>query len=137
MDVTEMQQAISPGVGIGAIIIWLVLYLFFALCLAMIAKKLGRPFGTSFIMAIIPIANIILILQMAGKPWWWLFLLLIPIVNIVLCIIIWMKIAEARGKPGWWGILIALVPIVNIIMFLILAFGKEAGAPASPAPAVA
>lgn len=124
MQVQEVQQ-MSPGIGIGMVITWLVFYLFFAFCLAMIAKKTGREFGASFIMAIIPIANIILLLQIACKPWWWLFLFLIPIVNIVIAIIVWMKVAEARGKPGWWGILICLVPIVNLVLFLILAFGKE------------
>ena len=136
MDYTYQMDTVSTGMGIGAIIVWLVVYLFFAYCLAMIAKKTGRPFGNSFIMAIIPIANIILILQIAGKPWWWLFLFLIPIVNLVISIIVWMAIAEARGKPGWWGILLVLVPIVNVIMFLILAFGKEGSKP-TPTPAAA
>ena len=30
-------------------------------------------------------------------------------------IIVWMSIAEARGKPNWWGILL-IVPIVGIIV---------------------
>lgn len=128
-------QTMSPEIGIWAIVIWVVLYLFFAYCLALVAKKTGRPFGESLIMAIIPIANIILVLQIAGKPWWWIFLLLIPIVNLVLWIIAWMKIAEARGKAGWWGIVIVLVPIVGLILFLILAFGKEGTA--TPAPVAA
>jgi len=135
----EIQDmAMNQGIGAGMIIAWLVFYVFWAICLAMIAKKTGREFGTSLIMALIPIANVILILQIAGKPWWWLFLFLIPIVNIVLMIIVWMKIAEARGKPGWWGIVMMLVPIVNLVLFFILAFGKENAAPAAPsAPAAA
>ncbi|MFH1654656.1 MAG: DUF5684 domain-containing protein [Pseudomonadota bacterium] len=116
----------ATGFGWGFIAVWLVVYLFFAYCLAMIAKKTGREFGTSLIMAIIPIANIILILQIAGKPWWWLFLFLIPIVNLVLGIIVWMSIAEKRGKPNWWGILM-IVPFANLVILLMLAFGKEGG----------
>lgn len=140
MEVTpEVQTALWTGMStvqiVGAIAIGLILYLFFAFCLAMIAKRLGRPFGKSFVMAIIPIANVILILQMARKPWWWIFLLLIPILNIVLCVLIWMSIAKARGKPGWWGIIVALVPILGAIFFLILAFGKAKAA--SPTPAAA
>lgn len=123
-----------PGMGIGFTIttvsIAIAIYVFFSICLAMIAKKTGRPFDKSFIMALIPIANIILLFQMAGKPWWWLFLLLIPVVNIVISVMVWMKICEACGKPGWWGVLICLVPFVNLILLLILAFGK-AGQPAT------
>lgn len=125
-------QPMSPEMGIGIIIVWLVLYLFFAFCLAMIANKQGKNFWTSFIMAIIPIANIILVLQLANKPWWWIFLLLIPIVNLVLMILIWMSIAERMGRPSWWGVVIVLVPIVNLVLFLILAFGKKPMLPPPP-----
>ena len=129
VQVTDVQTMVPPTIGVGGIIVLVLIYLFWALCLALIAKKIGRDFGTSFIMAIIPIANLILVVQMGGKPWWWFLLFFIPIVNLVISIIVWMKIAEARGKPGWWGILLVLVPIVNLIMFLILAFGKEAALP--------
>ena len=39
----------------------------------------------------------------------------IPLVNIVIFIIVWMGIAEARNKPGWWGILM-LVPVVSLVV---------------------
>ncbi|HPJ45227.1 MAG TPA: DUF5684 domain-containing protein, partial [Tenuifilaceae bacterium] len=38
--------------------------------------------------AIIPIYNIIVMLEIVGKPWWWILLFLIPVVNIVF--MIWM-----------------------------------------------
>ena len=93
-------------------------YVWIALCLYIIAKKTNteNPW-----MAWIPIANIILACQIAGKPWWWIFLFFIPIVNIVLGIIVMWKICEVRGKPGWLGILM-IVPIANLIIPGILAF---------------
>ncbi len=118
------HQALGAVMGAIVLIVWLVFYLFFALCMAMIAKKAGKPFGTSFIMAIIPIANMVLFLQIANKPMWWIILLFIPIVNIVIGILVWMAIAERLGRPGWWGIVILLVPVVNLVLFLMLAFGK-------------
>lgn len=126
------QQALDPQalgtlvtiIGAIGLIVGLVFYLFFALCMAMIAKKVGKPFGTSFIMAIIPIANMILFLQIAKKPLWWVILLFIPIVSFVIGILVWMAIAERLGRPSWWGIVILLVPGVNLVLFLMLAFGK-------------
>jgi len=124
-EVMKMQvEQMSQGLGIGMIILWVVFYLFFAYCLARLAKKFGMPMGTAFIWAVIPIANIFLLLKLGAKPMWWFILLLIPIVNIVIAIMIWMSICEKLGKPGWWGIVIGLVPFVNIILFLILVFGK-------------
>ena len=37
---------------------------------------------------LIPIYNILVLLEIVGKPWWWLLLMLIPVVNIIFAI--WM-----------------------------------------------
>jgi hypothetical protein len=89
-----------------------VLYVYIALALQTIAKKTNTENAW---LAWIPIVNIILMLNIAKKPLWWFILFLIPLVNIVIMIIVWMAIAEARGKPSWWGILM-IVPLVNLIV---------------------
>ena len=124
LQMEQMQGPAAAGIGIGMILVWLACYVFFAFCLAHMAKKMGRPFGNSFIMALIPIVNIFWLLGLAGKPYWWFILMLIPIANLVVMILMWMALCEKRGYPGWWGILICLVPIVNLIMFLIVVFGE-------------
>jgi type II secretory pathway component PulF len=97
----------------------IIFYLYFSYSLYVIAQKTGNEANAW--MAWIPIVNAFLMLQIAGEPMWWFILLLIPIVNIVIGIIVWMKIAEARNKPDWWGLLL-LVPFVNIIVPGYLAF---------------
>ena len=94
------------------LVIGLAVYIYIALALSTIAKKTNteNPW-----LAWIPIANIVLMLNIAKKPIWWILLCLVPLVNIVIYIILWMAIAEARGKPNWWGILI-IVPVVGIIV---------------------
>jgi hypothetical protein len=89
-----------------------VIYVYMALALMTIATKTNTPNGW---LAWIPIANIFLMFNIAGKPAWWFILILIPLVNIVIAIIVWMAIAEARHKPNWWGILM-IVPVINIIV---------------------
>lgn len=94
------------------LLIGVAFYVYMSLALQTIAKKTNteNPW-----LAWIPIVNIILMLNIAKKPLWWIVLCLIPLVNIVILIIMWMAIAEARGKPNWWGILM-IVPLVNIIV---------------------
>jgi Family of unknown function (DUF5684) len=89
-----------------------VIYGYVALALMTIATKTNTPNGW---LAWIPIANIFLMFNIAGKPAWWFILILIPLVNIVIAIIVWMAIAEARHKPNWLGILM-IVPVINIIV---------------------
>ncbi len=54
-------------------------------------------------------------LKIAQKPICWIVLFLIPLVNIVIGVLLWMEIAEARGKARWLGILI-LIPFVNLTL---------------------
>ena len=75
-------------------------YVYFALALQTIAKKTNTENDW---WAWIPIIQVILMLNIARKPVWWIVLLIIPLVNIVIAIIVWMAIAEARHKPSWWG----------------------------------
>jgi uncharacterized protein DUF5684 len=89
-----------------------VLYVYMSLALMTIATKTNTPNGW---LAWIPIANLFLMLNIAQKPVWWILFCLIPLVNIVIFILVWMAIAEARHKPNWWGILI-IVPLLGIIV---------------------
>jgi hypothetical protein len=94
------------------VIIGLGLYVYVALALQTIAKKTNTANAW---MAWIPVVNIVLMLNVAQKPIWWIVLCLIPLVNIVIFIIVWMAIAKARNKPDWWGILM-IVPFVNLVV---------------------
>jgi hypothetical protein len=101
-------------------IVSILLYLFFCYCLFRIAKKLEVP---SPWLAFIPIVQIWTIVSCAGKPWWWILLLFIPLLNIIIGILLWMYIAENMGRNKWLGLLM-LVPIVNYIFLAMLAFSK-------------
>jgi hypothetical protein len=87
-------------------------YVYMALAVQTIATKTNTDNAW---LAWIPIINIILLLNIAKKPIWWFILFLIPLVNIVIAILVWMGVAEARNKPSWWGILL-IVPVVGIIV---------------------
>lgn len=100
---------------------WIIFYIYLAICLQVLAKKTGTKNGW---MAWIPIADIFLMINIANKPLWWFVLLLIPIVNIVIGIVLWMAIAERRGKENWIGVLI-IVPVVGIVIPGYLAFSEK------------
>ena len=104
--------ALSGGILIIAVLIGLAAYVYIALAVQTIAEKTNteNPW-----LAWIPIANLILLLNIAKKPIWWIVLFLIPLVNIIIIIMIWMGVAEARNKPSWWGVLM-IVPLVSLIV---------------------
>ena len=109
----EMPSAgMSMAVGAVILICALAAYVYVALAVQTIANKTNTPNSW---LAWIPIANIILLLNVAQKPVWWIVLFLIPLVSLIMAIIVWMAVAERRGKPSWWGIML-IVPVMNVII---------------------
>ncbi len=109
---TRIPTAIFGGFMFIFLIFCAVFYVYVALALQTIAQKTNteNPW-----LAWIPIANIFLMLNIAKKPVWWIILFFIPLVSLVMAILVWMGIAEERGKPNWWGILL-IVPGVGLIV---------------------
>jgi hypothetical protein len=43
----------------------------------------------------VPIYNLYVLLQVVGRPGWWIVLYLIPVVDIVIAIIVWSDLAKS------------------------------------------
>ena len=80
-------------------------------------QKAGEP-GWA---AIIPIYNYLIGIKIAGKPWWFLLLMLIPLVNIVVYILILDGLAKSFGKGT--GFTVGLF-FLRFIFIPILGFGN-------------
>jgi hypothetical protein len=109
---SRVPAAMLGGFMFIVLIFCLVMYVYVALALQTIAQKTDTENAW---LAWIPIANIVLMLNIAKKPIWWIILFFIPLVSLVMAIIVWMGIAEERGKPNWWGILL-IIPGVGLIV---------------------
>lgn len=71
--------------------------------------------------SIIPIWNILVLLRIIGRPWWWILLLLIPLVNIVFSLIVSLDVAKSFGKGNGFGVGLW---ILGFIFYPILGFGS-------------
>ena len=87
-------------------------------------SKAGKP-GWG---AIIPIYNIILLMEIAGRPIWWIILLFIPFVNCVVGIVVAIDIAKNFGKGVGFGLGLAFL---CFIFYPILGFGSAQYRPTS------
>ena len=111
-DQDRTAGLLAGGMLLVVLVVGLAFYAYFALALQTIANKTHTENAW---MAWIPIVQIVLMLNIAKKPIWWIILFFIPLVSLVMAIIVWMGVAEARGKPSWWGILL-IVPLVGLIV---------------------
>ncbi|OHA20604.1 MAG: signal peptidase I [Candidatus Taylorbacteria bacterium RIFCSPHIGHO2_01_FULL_45_63] len=82
--------------------------------------------------ALVPIYNTINLLEIAGKPTWWIFFFFIPFVNMIMGIVLAHYIAISFGKGIGFTIGLIILPFV---FYPILGFGdatyRKPTAPAS------
>lgn len=78
--------------------------------------KAGKPGWAS----IVPFYNLYVLLQITGKPGWWLILFLIPLVNIIMLFIVTFALAGCFGKGGGYALGMIFLPF---IFYPMLAFG--------------
>jgi len=83
----------------------------------MVFTKAGKP-GWA---AIVPIYNLIVLLEIVGKPLWWILLCLIPFVNLVIFILIAIELAKVFGKGVGFALGLVFLPFV---FYPVLGFGS-------------
>ena len=103
--------------GAVGVIIYLGIIVLMIASLWKIFTKAGKPGWAS----IIPIYNIIILLEIVGKPVWWLILFLIPIVNAIFAIWTINLLSKSFGKDEGFTIGLLLLPFV---FYPILGFGS-------------
>lgn len=94
-----------------------------------IFTKAGRP-GWA---VLIPIYNLVVYLQIVGRPAWWFLLLFVPFVNFAISIMLSLDLAKAFNKTHVFGIIALWFLPVG---YFILGFGsaKYTRPGATPAP---
>ncbi|MCK5250148.1 MAG: hypothetical protein KAJ98_09315 [Spirochaetaceae bacterium] len=107
----------SAGASPALIVLWIVVSIVLIIANWKIFTKAGKP-GWAII---IPIYNIIVMLQIVDKPLWWIIMLIIPGVNVVFMIMILYNLVLKFGQPGW-HVILAL--FFGIIYYPYLAFSK-------------
>jgi len=118
----DYDQGVMPGPG--ASLVWLAVLVLTLAGLWKVFIKAGKP-GWA---AIIPIYNVIVLLEIAGKPLWWVVLFFIPLVNIVAVVIVWVEVAHRFGRSTAFGVGASLLAFIFVP---ILGFGDAKYLPGS------
>ena len=56
--------------------------------------KAGRKAWEAFV----PIYNAVILMKIINRPWWWVILLFLPIVNLIMFPVVWVETARSFGK---------------------------------------
>lgn len=106
------QEDIPTGGQVPAFF-WVIYIAILALMVVSMWKlftRAGKPGWAS----IVPIYNSIVMLEIAGKPIWWFFMLFIPFVNIVFAFLTLYHFSKSYGKAEGFSIGVALLSIIFI-----------------------
>jgi hypothetical protein len=91
--------------------IWIFYFVVVILMIASMWKiftKAGKP-GWA---AIIPIYNIIILMETVGRPGWWVILYMIPIVNFFIWIIVSVDLSKSFGHEIGFALGIMFLPVI-------------------------
>ena len=104
--------------GFFGFVVQLAVLAFFLWVFWKIFEKAGKP-GWA---ALIPIYNIIVMLEIDGRPSWWIVLLLIPVVNIVVGFILALDMSRSFGHGAAFALGLFFL---GFLFYPILAFGGD------------
>jgi len=74
--------------------------------------KIFEKAGIAGWKCLIPIYNLYLIFVIAGKPWWWLLLMLVPIVSVAIYLLTLLSLAAKFGKGPLFGVGLFFLPFI-------------------------
>lgn len=78
---------------------WLITLTAFHLLYAILFSLFFKKEGIATYKAFIPFYNSLLLLRVLERPWWWLILFCLPIINLVMFPVLWIDILYAYKRP--------------------------------------
>jgi uncharacterized membrane protein YhaH (DUF805 family) len=117
MNEDAMNSAAAQGGSMIGGLVGLAILVFLIAAMWKVFTKAGKAGW----LVLIPIVNIYQLLKIAGRPGWWLILLIIPLVNLIISILVSMDIAKSFGKGAGFGLGLAFL---GPIFYPILGFGS-------------
>ena len=132
VPITDAEAVAAAGAAATlGLVVGVIAYVVGALGLMGVFAKAGKPGWAAFV----PIYNLIVLLEVVGRPLWWFILFLIPGVNVVAMIIVMNDLSKSFGhEVGFTVGLVLLTVVFTWILWLGSSTYRGPAAAASPVP---
>jgi len=90
---------------------WFIFFLIIQIIHGIGTWKLYKSAGFKEIDAFIPFYNTIILMKIINRPWWWVFLIFIPIINLLIIPVIWVEICRSFGKNSLTDTVFVLISL--------------------------
>lgn len=124
-NTTEISQETLGGLFVaiaGILVFIMVIFLILSVIQIIFQWKVFEKAGKPGWASLIPIYNVVVMLEVAGLPTWNVLLLFVPLVNIYIMVKANINLSKNFGKPGVFALGLIFLPI---IFWGILAFDKS------------
>tara|TARA_Y100000589_G_C27115521_1_gene614090 strand:+ start:548 stop:1192 length:645 start_codon:yes stop_codon:yes gene_type:complete len=98
----------GPSLPLPQLIFLLIVFGLIVMSYWKIFEKAGKPGWAS----IIPVYNLVVLLQIVKKPVWWILLFFIPFVNLIIAFMVYHKLAQCFGKSVGFTFGLLFLPII-------------------------
>jgi hypothetical protein len=97
--------------------------LIFAVFMMASAWRMHSKAGQPGWVGIIPGLNILGLLKMAGKPYWWALLYFVPVLDVLVHLIVMVNVARSFGKSALFGVGL-MIPPITFVALPMIGFGS-------------
>ena len=97
---------------------WFLFFLLIQLIHFLGTWKLYVKAGRKAWEAAIPVYNAVILMKIINRPWWWVILLFIPIVNLIMFPVIWVETIRSFGRTNRFETLLVIVTLGFYIYYL-------------------
>ncbi|GAA4274565.1 signal peptidase I [Aquimarina gracilis] len=68
--------------------------------------------------AIVPVYNAVVLMKIINRPWWWVILLFIPVINVIMLPVIWVETIRSFGRNSTQDTILAVVTLGFYIFYV-------------------
>jgi len=90
---------------------WFILILIIQVIHGLGTWKLYIKAGRQAWEAFIPLYNAVILMKILNRPWWWVILLFLPIVNLIMFPVVWVETARSFGKNSTFDTALAIITL--------------------------
>ena len=97
---------------------WLIFILIIQVIHGLGTWKLYIKAGRKAWEAFVPVYNAIVLLKIINRPWWWIILLFLPVVNLIMFPVIWVETARSFGRNSNTDTLLCVISLGLYIYYI-------------------
>ena len=97
---------------------WILFFLIIQLIHFLGTWKLYQKAGRKAWEAAVPVYNAVILMKIINRPWWWVILLFIPIVNLIMFPVIWVETIRSFGRTSTAETILVIVTLGFYIYYV-------------------